>query len=556
MATIPVLQQLTFELDRLYLAGAKLAKGDPRLNRLLEPLQVLGEKAAVFKTLASRLKTLINAQSEDCAAALMECGVLLYAVLNTQCDPVFVKEYFEITLGDQKYQQSALPYSLLSRVIEIFEKHSQKRETLLEEIYQDGTFADARLFSYYCLGLDCKKCYVTDFLNDFILPQVYLKMKAVLVEALLSALSKDNISWAAKLMPWLNKADHAYARTFALEKIQSGKKDALYIACIDVFGNDPADENLLLQISKSQKREVKIACQRALARMGSKQNLKNFSEILASGDLSLIEEALLETEDEQYLDLLQKRIQELLDTHDHPDQMLVFAWILMERKRSKRFDDLFVQLVRWLAPNTVSATHSAHNLLRIKDRYPDLERIELIYKATENHPGFLAQNIAAACCLYDGSDVYERYSPLLKKKLFGPKPDYKTVGYGLAEGYYERCGYYFRALADRDKKWDRRWASLFNDFDNSSTFFMLVYDADIAKGETILKQIVPFLIENKKTYYRHMEMIRHVVYAASLKVPCAEEGYKQLQEQLSIPTVLNQIMEEYTGLQNRKKEST
>ncbi|MDR2105191.1 MAG: hypothetical protein LBP51_05490, partial [Deferribacteraceae bacterium] len=64
---IPVLNELSNELTRIYVAGSPLAKGDPRLSKYIPVLKKLGEKAAVFNSLSERIDALVNGSSDDSA---------------------------------------------------------------------------------------------------------------------------------------------------------------------------------------------------------------------------------------------------------------------------------------------------------------------------------------------------------------------------------------------------------------------------------------------------------------------------------------------------------
>ena len=51
---IQVLSDLNTEINRLFVAGGKYAKGDARVAKLLPTLQKMGEKAPTMKRLAGR----------------------------------------------------------------------------------------------------------------------------------------------------------------------------------------------------------------------------------------------------------------------------------------------------------------------------------------------------------------------------------------------------------------------------------------------------------------------------------------------------------------------
>lgn len=81
---IQALYDLQQEIDRLYIAGSKFAKDDPRLAKQLPVLNKLGEKAPVFKKLAQNVEELIQSNALKSSEKLLDTGGLLYSVLYTQ----------------------------------------------------------------------------------------------------------------------------------------------------------------------------------------------------------------------------------------------------------------------------------------------------------------------------------------------------------------------------------------------------------------------------------------------------------------------------------------
>ena len=75
------LYDLQQELNRLFIAGSKFAKNDPRLQKHVPILKKLGEKAPVFNKLAQEVEALLQLESTQAAAKLLGVSTLLYSVL-------------------------------------------------------------------------------------------------------------------------------------------------------------------------------------------------------------------------------------------------------------------------------------------------------------------------------------------------------------------------------------------------------------------------------------------------------------------------------------------
>jgi len=67
------LYDLQQELNRLFIAGSKFAKNDPRLQKHVPILKKLGEKAPVFNKLAQEVEVLLQVESTQACRKTIEC---------------------------------------------------------------------------------------------------------------------------------------------------------------------------------------------------------------------------------------------------------------------------------------------------------------------------------------------------------------------------------------------------------------------------------------------------------------------------------------------------
>ena len=100
------LYDLQQELNRLFIAGSKFAKNDPRLQKHVPILKKLGEKAPVFNKLAQEVEALLQVESTQAAEKLLGVSTLLYSVLYTQ----------GVTLEEDATKESQIPTIQLANV--------------------------------------------------------------------------------------------------------------------------------------------------------------------------------------------------------------------------------------------------------------------------------------------------------------------------------------------------------------------------------------------------------------------------------------------------------
>ena len=73
------LYDLQQEITRLFVAGSKFAIGDPRLLKHVAVLNKLGEKAPVFKKLATDLEDLTKTDAQQSSEKLLSIFYIIYA---------------------------------------------------------------------------------------------------------------------------------------------------------------------------------------------------------------------------------------------------------------------------------------------------------------------------------------------------------------------------------------------------------------------------------------------------------------------------------------------
>ena len=169
--SIALLVQANTELRRLAVAGSKLAAGDFRLKRLVEPLQAAGAKAPVFAKVAGSLHELLEAKPEDSAGKLLQASTLIGAVLYTQGQTAIAGDAAPVS-GDET---AVLPTKEISArrlrpVLEAMSTTGSGRHEVIESAFKEGLFADLRLMEPAIRHLNDPYPPVADLIADKILP--------------------------------------------------------------------------------------------------------------------------------------------------------------------------------------------------------------------------------------------------------------------------------------------------------------------------------------------------------------------------------------------------
>ena len=144
------LYDLQQELNRLFIAGSKFAKNDPRLQKHIPILKKLGEKAPVFNKLAQEVESLLQVESTQAAEKLLNVATLLYSVLYTQgvtieAETEKSEQVPTIALADVNTTYS---YLQLKPVLQALTESKSGRLEVLKDAFERKLFDDSRTYGY------------------------------------------------------------------------------------------------------------------------------------------------------------------------------------------------------------------------------------------------------------------------------------------------------------------------------------------------------------------------------------------------------------------------
>ncbi len=230
--SIAILVQANAELRRLAIAGSKLAKGDFRLKRLIEPLEQSGKKAPVFAKIAGELTTLLESTPKQSAEQLLKASTLVSAVLYTQGQTQVPGETED--LPHTAFQDEVITNTSSRRlrpILDAMRTTGSGRYEIIEEAFNDGFFRDLRLMRPALDHLEDSYSLVADLFSTQIIP-----------------------SFGPKVVPYLREG----------LKLNGGRRDARALQVIHAIQGQEAME-LLIQALDEGSTPVKVSAIEALA---------------------------------------------------------------------------------------------------------------------------------------------------------------------------------------------------------------------------------------------------------------------------------------------------
>lgn len=272
---IQPLYDLQQEINRLFIAGAKFAKDDPRLLKVAASLDPLGQKAPVFKKLADSVRELATADSRTAADKLTGLGTLLYSILYTQGEQLEEgKERSpQIPLFELEQVDTTRSYAELARVRELTTASSGRLEAA-QEAFNDGVFADFRTFP----------------ILDELLADRYAELAEYVVATVMPAAGKAIVPFVFRNFRYENTVE--MARRFrvlrALDapqlpemvgKIFAESLPDLQVEAIPYLGRSIDNEEMLLQLAGDRNKKVRAAAYLGLAFLGTPKALDRLLEI-------------------------------------------------------------------------------------------------------------------------------------------------------------------------------------------------------------------------------------------------------------------------------------
>ncbi|MDR2401309.1 MAG: hypothetical protein LBD73_06630 [Deferribacteraceae bacterium] len=509
---IPILNELSEELKRLYVAGSPLAKGDPRLSKYIAPLKKRGEKAAVFNTLSERIDALTNGSEGTSAEALMDASLLLYSLRYTQGSTAVTGEAKSPAYPPNPVSTLKIPYSQLAEAIDILSKGSKEHSEIPETLYKSGDYRDPRLFPYFVKGITDSSSAISNYVEENIIP--------ALGNAIVPYLEEEFSIQGSK----------RHGRIFKLLHIIKGKgilplagkaategSAPVAAAAITALGEDAENEEILLAYAKDKKAEVRGSAFTALAKLNSQKGDELLLAELSKSGISHIENALTLTKNPKIFRRILDETEILCSDYKKNHSKLSVLFRILARSNDgealKLLEKKIAAVVKTESIYLAFSEFDLDNLFKILSK-GERKHLELYYRIA---------------CLPDKNSVLACHKFKVAGILFSTEKFFDECHSCTAQNLYSLYDIYKVRFAshtpDEQKRWDRRWGKIIAE--KQPQLYELIYDNDSGAWKLLFETIKKQILQNKNTrLYPQQSGLLGWLFAN--KHPEAETYYKML----------------------------
>ncbi len=289
------LYDLQQELNRLFIAGSKFAKNDPRLQKYIPILKKLGEKAPVFNKLAQEVEALLQAESQQSAEKLLNVSTLLYSVLYTQgvtiqAEATKALQEPNVSIADVNTTYS---YLQLKPVLQALTQSNSGRLEVLKDAFERGIFKDSRTFGYLSYALADKYTELADYVLQTIIPTCGQAM----LPFLLSDFRLEDRTENVRRLRLLYQLKYAEMDSLT-DKIFGESLPNLQAEAISIIAErkDKQTEDFIMSLTSDKNKLVREASYKALAILGTQRSIDKLLALYetnkAKGNAKALAEAI------------------------------------------------------------------------------------------------------------------------------------------------------------------------------------------------------------------------------------------------------------------------
>ena len=327
------LYELQQELNRLFIAGSKFAKNDPRLQKHIPILKKLGEKAPVFNKLAQDVEELLQLDAQQSAEKLLSLSTLLYSVLYTQGvtteeGAAVASQVPNVALADVNTQYS---YLQLKPVLQALTESKSGRLETVKDAYERGIFKDSRTFGYLSFALADKYSELADYIMEVVIPA---SGKAMLPFLAADFKLEDKVENVRRLR-LLYKLGYAEVDGL-IDKIFAESLPNLQAEAIAILSDkkDEKTEDFIISLTSDKNKTIRGAAYKALAKIGTQRCIDKLYELYSNnkqkGNGELLAEAIasvpLASHYQPFLQKVRERFEALLSMDEADEKALTAAF--------------------------------------------------------------------------------------------------------------------------------------------------------------------------------------------------------------------------------------
>lgn len=252
--SIPILDNLQVEIERLCAAGSTLAQEDFGLKKLLPGLKKMGETTAVFAKLASKVDELI-VNSDNSEEKLLELLTLVNAIAYTQGTWEVKGEIKEIEaygIGDN----TIVTFRKIKPILEALTRRGAGRYSIIEEAFREGWFysEDIRLMPAVVSALEDPYPEIAEFILENVIPQC----GELILPLLKDALKLEGGKGDGRRLKAIYKLSGESERELYYKALELGSQE-VKLAAIDILDKIKVEDELFEKLCSDKKTEIRAA---------------------------------------------------------------------------------------------------------------------------------------------------------------------------------------------------------------------------------------------------------------------------------------------------------
>lgn len=511
--SIPVLQELHNEVRRLFIAGSGMAAGDMRLNKLLPQLRKLGESAPVLGRLADGVEQLVEAGTEQASGKLLELGTLLHAVLYTQ-GRTEAKGSVTLIEAAETSCFTQVPYRKLKPLLEALTQKGGGRLEVVRQGFEEKLFDDMRTLIPAIAALDDSFAELAEYMAQTVVPT----LGAPALPLLKARFDLQGGKGDARRLQLIHRFAGAAERELLVQAAAEGSLD-VRTGAIELLGDYPELEPVILQHADDKKKEVRRAALSALSRLMSGAAAERLLLALTDKDQEIAIEPIRQSAygrlTERLLQVTEELLRGLEDSKPGDDAVprLYAAVQCLEGKADPAVSAFLQKLLgdkTFMSRDTGVVQDYAAQLLLDMNR-PEAHGFLLSLQKAWNRR-FVAYSFQAAVRTLQPSEVFDRFAGEFASKKSAAGKELLRAMYELTEplanpfdecgtsdenngssvstaagrtGSLEGCGYPRKPIPLDG--WDPRWVDQFMDIDEEEFVWRLARRPD--------KKVVDFLLK-------------------------------------------------------------
>ena len=484
------LYDLQQELNRLFIAGSKFAKNDPRLQKHVPILKKLGEKAPVFNKLAQEVESLLQVESTQAAEKLVNVATLLYSVLYTQGVTVEAEaekseQVPTVALADVNTTYS---YLQLKPVLQALTESKSGRLEVLKDAFERKLFDDSRTYGYLSYALADKYTELADYVEETIIPTCGKAMLPFLLSDFRLEDKTEHVRRLRLLYQLGYEGLDALVDKIFAENLPNLQAEAVIILSDK---KDEKTEDFIISLASDKNKVVRGAAYKALAKLGTQRSIDKLYELYSNnkqkGNAELLANAIatvpLPSHYQSFVQKVREYFEALLAMDDSDEKAVVAAFerlpIELEVLKYKDYPETYALLGEMFGnklfnvmakKRSLTNYHIIPRLVDVLDTFKQEKIISFYEQYTDilvhsdwAYPLFTDYfyRILNGEAEYSKEKIYEIFAPQFGKVL----AHYDAIeGLAGTKGGYA-VGFFYKKLRPiTPDKIDSRWADLFYNY--------------------------------------------------------------------------------------------